>query len=98
MALTDLLTDVASAVYAYFDPDLRARGLGVNSVLAQLAHARSLRLRYLYLGYWIAPCASMAYKNQYRPHQLLQAYVPDGHEPVWREPGPRNTATEGAGG
>ena len=83
VALTDVLDGASSAAYAYFDPALRSRALGVNSVLAQIEHAQSLGLPYHYLGYWVEGCQSMAYKNQYRPHELLTRYPADDEEPVW---------------
>jgi arginine-tRNA-protein transferase len=51
--------------------------------MQQLAYAQRHGLRYHYLGYWIAGCPSMAYKAQYRPHELLARYPPDDVEPEW---------------
>lgn len=71
VALFDVLPRAISAVYCYYEPAERARGLGVNAVLHLLRHARELGLPHLYLGYWVAGNASMRYKAGYRPHELL---------------------------
>jgi arginyl-tRNA--protein-N-Asp/Glu arginylyltransferase len=34
--------------------------------------AQRLGLDYLYLGYWIADCAKMKYKTNYKPLQLYR--------------------------
>lgn len=71
VAVIDLLPDGLSAVYTFYEPDLRARGLGVYSIMWEVEYARSLRLPYLYLGYWIKESPKMAYKMNYSP---LEAY------------------------
>ena len=71
VSLVDRLMDGLSAVYTFFDPDLQHRGLGVFSVLSQVSLARDMGLPYLYLGYWIADCRKMAYKNGYQPMEAL---------------------------
>lgn len=72
LAVIDHLDDALSAVYTYYDPDMLKRGLGVYAVLWQIEHARQLGLDYVYLGYWIADCQKMSYKEHFRP---MEAYI-----------------------
>lgn len=72
VAVVDLLTDGLSAVYTFYAPDLAARGLGDYAVLWQIGQVQALSLDYLYLGYWIAECRKMAYKNRYRPFEVYR--------------------------
>ena len=53
--------------------DLRAghASYGTYCVMWQIEQTKTLKLPHLYLGYWIAESPKMAYKNQFRPHQLL---------------------------
>ena len=67
IAVTDLLPRGLSAVYTFFDPDLRRLSLGVFAVLWQIERAKRLGLPWLYLGYWIENCRKMHYKEEYRP-------------------------------
>lgn len=78
VAMTDWLDDGLSAVYTFFDPLESARSLGTFAILQQIAAAQAQGLPYLYLGYWIGPCASMAYKRQF---SALQSF--DGQR--WHE-------------
>ena len=71
VAVTDVLPDALSAVYTFFDPDERARGLGTLAILRQIEHARSNGLEFLYLGYWIAGHPKMDYKARFKPLQQL---------------------------
>lgn len=68
-----------SAIYFFYDPLERDRSPGVWNVLNLVDQARTRRLPYVYLGYFVAGCPSMTYKANYRPNQLLG---PDGR---WRD-------------
>jgi leucyl-tRNA---protein transferase len=62
-----------SAIYFYHDPDERDRGLGTWNVLSVIDHARQRGIPYVYLGYYVAGCRSMAYKARFVPNQALGA-------------------------
>jgi leucyl-tRNA---protein transferase len=72
----DDLPGALSAIYFFYDPDERHRSLGTWNVLQLLEQARARRLAYVYLGYYVAGCPSMAYKTRFVPNQLL---AEDGH-------------------
>ena len=86
VALVDILPEALSAVYCYYAPDQRERGIGVFSVLMQLELARRRAIPYLYLGYWVEPNISMRYKSRYRPHELLEGRPGFDEEARWRPP------------
>lgn len=73
VAVVDRVDDGLSAVYTFFDPAFNGYSPGVFAVLWQIEEALRLQLPYLYLGYWIADCRKMRYKNQYQPIQGLIA-------------------------
>ena len=83
VGLVDVMDDAMSSLYFFHDPARRASALGVFSLLEELRVARERGLRHHYLGYWVAECQSMAYKAQYRPHEILQRRPEDHEEPVW---------------
>jgi arginine-tRNA-protein transferase len=66
-----------SAIYFFYDPLYRRLSLGTWNVMSVIAAAAKLSVPHLYLGYYVAGCASMAYKARFRPSEVLR---PDG---VW---------------
>jgi arginine-tRNA-protein transferase len=68
----DALADGLSAIYFYYEPEERSLSLGTWNILSLVEEAAARNLDYVYLGYFVADCASMAYKARFRPHELLQ--------------------------
>jgi arginine-tRNA-protein transferase len=78
VSMIDTLATGLSSVYTFFDPDA-AGSLGTYGILWQIDLCRTLRLPWLYLGYWIKESRKMAYKSRFRPHQILD-------NGIWAEP------------
>ena len=73
VAATDHLPQGLSSVYTFFDPQISAqRGLGVFSLLWQIEYAKTLGLKYVYPGYWIAQSEKMRYKTDFQP---IEGYI-----------------------
>jgi leucyl-tRNA---protein transferase len=67
----DELPHSMSAIYFFYDPELRDRSLGTFNVLSILDRATQAGKEFVYLGYYVAGCPSMEYKPRFRPNQLL---------------------------
>lgn len=61
-----------SAVYFFYEPEQRQRSLGTWNVLNLIGEARKRGLPFLYLGYYVADCPSLAYKAGFVPNQVLR--------------------------
>jgi arginine-tRNA-protein transferase len=68
-----------SAIYFFYDPAERQRGLGTWHILRLIEEAVRRGLPYVYLGYYVAGCDSMEYKKRFAPNQTR---APDG---AWRD-------------
>lgn len=75
VGICDLFDDAISSVYCFYDVGESGRSLGTYSILCELEYARQTKLAYYYLGFLVSQCDAMAYKERYRPYQLLG---PDG--------------------
>ena len=71
----DRLPASMSAIYFFYDPDLRDRSLGTFNVVCLLNECARRDLTYLYLGYFVHGCGSLEYKANFKPNQVL---TPDG--------------------
>lgn len=72
VAVQDVLNHGLSSVYTFFDPEFSAISLGRYALLWQISEAQRRKLPYLFLGYWIAECQKMIYKQEYRPLELFR--------------------------
>ena len=59
--------------------------IGRYSLYQQILLARQLNLRWIYLGYYVKDCPSLAYKAGYKPYERLCEYVPLDETPVWEK-------------
>jgi arginyl-tRNA--protein-N-Asp/Glu arginylyltransferase len=94
VSLVDVVATGVSSVYFFHDPVWRRLAPGTFSILTEIEFARDLGLPFVYLGYWIEENRSMNYKSRFVPHQLLESYVDDDAEPVWRLPVDRDSASK----
>lgn len=88
----DVLDDGLSAVYTFFEPEESKRSLGVFAILKQIEYIKSLKLPYVYLGYWIPHSQKMNYKNQYLP---LEIFVDNRWQMLNRELTPQEVQSFG---
>lgn len=78
-SLTDRCASGFSGVYKFFDPEEARRSLGTMIILWHVRRAAELGLPYVYLGYWVAGSATMAYKARFQP---LERLTPGGWQPM----------------
>ncbi|XXF75449.1 arginyltransferase [Myxococcaceae bacterium GXIMD 01537] len=73
-----------SAVYFFYDPAYAKCSPGVANVVFQVELARMRGIPHVYLGYRVLECASLRYKGNYRPHELLDGRPEPDEAPRWQ--------------
>ena len=69
--LLDILEDGYSAVYSFFNPYQKKRGLGKNLILRSLELLKLNNKDNLYLGYWVKSSNKMNYKSSFKGLELF---------------------------
>lgn len=69
VSVVDRVEDGLSAIYTFFDPEHQRRSPGTFAILKQIELAGKMRLKWVYLGYWISEARKMAYKSAFRPFE-----------------------------
>lgn len=86
VGIYDQTPSALSAVYFFFDPGIARLSPGVANVMLGVEVARAQGIPHLYLGYRVIGCASLRYKDAFRPHELLEGRPAFDEEPIWQEP------------
>ncbi|MGE3473205.1 MAG: arginyltransferase [Vicinamibacterales bacterium] len=84
LGLVDVVPDALSAIYFFWDPEYAPPSLGVAHIVTLVEDAVALQLPYVYLGYRVDACASLAYKGRYQPQEVLDERPRGTSAPVWR--------------
>lgn len=71
LAVCDSGAHSISAVYTFFDPDIKSESLGTYSILKQIEFCQSKELQHLYLGYYVEGSKHMKYKSRFTPNERL---------------------------
>ena len=82
VAVTDFVANGGSAFYTFFEPEAHKRSIGTYAILQQIAVIQSLKMNWLYLGYWIEDCQKMRYKTDF---SALEAYVNRQWQPLSKQ-------------
>jgi len=81
--LVDVLEDGISSIYFYYDPQQEKRSLGRLSMYQQINYAKEHNLAWIYMGYYVQDCVSLAYKSSYTPYLTLQERPTQEQKPLW---------------
>jgi arginine-tRNA-protein transferase len=83
LAICDETPRAWSAVYCFYDPAYARLSPGTGNVLTLVRIARAQGKPYVYLGYRVSACASLRYKEDFHPQEILQGSPADDEEPRW---------------
>ena len=67
----DQVPNALSAIYFFYEPEAKKRSLGTFNVLSIIEQARRRSLSYVYLGYYVEGCQSLAYKAHFTPNEVM---------------------------
>jgi arginine-tRNA-protein transferase len=83
LGIVDEVPDALSAVYFFWDPEHAPPSLGTAHIVSLVEDAAERGLPYVYLGYRVAECPSMAYKGRFQPQESLTGRPADHDRPEW---------------
>jgi len=83
--LIDILPNGISSIYFYYDPDYSHLSLGKFSMLRQISYAKANHLEWIYMGYYVKECQSLAYKSDYKPFLTLNGSPNESENPLWSD-------------
>jgi arginyl-tRNA--protein-N-Asp/Glu arginylyltransferase len=84
LGLFDETPRALSAAFFIHDPAYHGLSLGTANVVLLVEDARRRGLSYVYLGYRVMGCASLRYKANFGPHELLVGRPRFDEPPTWR--------------
>lgn len=94
IGISDETPNAWSAIYCFYDPSYARLSPGLTNVLTHIAIARAQGKPHLYLGYRVSACASLRYKAQFHPQEVLIGRPADDEPPHWQEqPAPLQPST-----
>ena len=70
--LYDTQADGLSAVYSFYDPEYNKNSVGNFMILNLIQLGLEMKLKYLYLGYFINSVDGMNYKKKFFPSEIYQ--------------------------
>lgn len=71
------------SIQSYYDPAYASHSLGKYTLLEQIALAKRLGLKWIYLGYYVEQCPSLSYKSDYTPSLQLNGRPEEDEIPIW---------------
>jgi leucyl-tRNA---protein transferase len=83
LGIVDVVPDALSAVYFFWDPVEAPPSLGVAHIVWIIEDAIASGLTYVYLGYRVDACPSLAYKGRYQPQEVLVGRPDLGIAATW---------------
>jgi len=83
VAICDETPRAWSAVYCFYDPIYAKLSPGIGNVITLVGIARAQQKPYVYLGYRVSDCASLRYKEDFHPQEVLLHGPRDDEEPAW---------------
>lgn len=81
--LIDILPNGVSSIYFYYDPDYKKYALGKLSMYLQIKFAQEAGKDWIYMGYYVKECPSLAYKSHYEPYLTLKGRPNEDDELIW---------------
>jgi arginine-tRNA-protein transferase len=84
VGIVDEVPDALSAVYFFWDPEHAPSSLGTAHIVRLVEDAGARELPYVYLGYRVDRCDSLAYKARFQPQESLIGRPQEDEDPEWR--------------